>query len=109
MQDYDTDVVIVSVLKYGKDPDKMGTRLDLLLTDPNLCGNNNKFVGSVLVTQWYGSTNVFDDVIKNDLILKVCKAHFVTRKDFKDPTKYTSKVQSLKYKDNVITLLQSDI
>lgn len=106
MQDYDTDVLIVSVMKYGKE--KVGTRLELLLIDPTLCGNNDKYVGSTLVTQWYSGTNVFDQIVSNNLILKACSGHFVTKKDFKDPTKLSSKLESLKYKDNVVTLLQSD-
>lgn len=102
MGDYDTDIVITSVMKYDgkKGP---GTRLEALLTDPELCGTNAKFVGCVPITLWYNGTDVFDKA--SSLILKVCKGHFVVKKDFKDPTKTNSKLESVTYKDNVIALL----
>ncbi len=109
MNDYDTQIVITSVMKFtSKKTNKPMVKLDLLLTDSKLCGCNDKFVGCTPVVQFYDGVDVFDEVIKNDLILKGVIGHFVSRQDFKDPTKYSSRLENIKYKDNVITLLQSN-
>lgn len=108
MNDYDTQIVITSVMKFTSKTGKDMVKLDLLLTDPKLCNCNDKFVGCTPVTQWYNGHEVFDYVTKNDLILKGVMGHFVNRPDFKDPTKFSSKLESVKHKDNVITLLQSN-
>ncbi len=108
MNDYDTQIVITSVMRFKSKKGNDMVKLDLLLTDPKLCNCNDKFVGCTPVTQWYDGHEVFDYVIKNDLILKGCSGHFVSRQDFKDPTKFSSRLESVKYKDNVITLLQPD-
>lgn len=108
MKDFDTQIVITSVMRFKSKKDKEMVKLDLLFTDSKICNCNDKFVGCTPVTQWYYGYGVFDDILKNDLILKVCTGHFVSKQDFKDPTKYTSRLESIKYKDNFITLLQSD-
>lgn len=106
MKDYDTSIIVTSAMKYNKKNGGEGTRLEVLLTDPEMCGANGKFVGCVPVTLWYGSSNVFDLIVDHGLILKPCIGHFNVRKDFKDPTKTTSSLESINYKDNVITLVQ---
>lgn len=108
MNDYDTDLVITSVMRFTSKNGQPMTKLDLLFTDPKLCGVNDKFIGCTPVTQWYNGHDVFDLVTNNSLILKGIKGHFVSRKDYKDPTKFESKLESVTYKDNVITLLQSN-
>lgn len=109
MNDYDTEIVITSVMKFtSKKTQKPMVKLDLLFTDPKLTGANDKFVGCSPVTQFFDGHDVFDIVVSNGLILKGSVGHFITRKDYKDPTKTTSRLESIKYKDNVITLLQSD-
>lgn len=106
MKDYDTSIIVTSAMKYNKKNGGEGTRLEVLLTDPEMTNANAKFVGCVPVTLWYGSPNVFDLIVDNSLILKACTGHFNVRKDFKDPTKTTSSLESINYKDNVITLVQ---
>lgn len=108
MNDYDTDVVITSVMRFTSKKGELMTKLELLLTDPKLCGCNEKYFGCAPVTQWYNGQEVFDQVVNNGLVLKGVKGHFVSRKDFKDPTKFSSKLENVTYKDNVITLLQSN-
>lgn len=108
MQDYDTSIVVTSVLKFTTKKGQDMTKLDILLTDPELCGANDKFVGCTPCTQWYDGHSVFEKIVDNGLILKGATAHFKVTKDFKDPTKTTSKLESIQYKDNVITLLQSN-
>lgn len=108
MNDYDTQVVITSVMKFTSKTGKDMSKLDLLLTDSNLCNCNEKFVGCTPVTQWYDGHEVFEKVTKNNLILKGVIGHFTSRKDFKDPTRFSSRLESVKDKDNVITLLQSN-
>lgn len=108
MNDYDTEIVLTSVLKFTSKEGKVMTKLDLLFTDPKITGANDKFVGCTPVTQWFNDWKVFDLVTKNGLILKGCQGHFIVRKDFKDPTKFTTRLESITYKDNVITLLQSN-
>lgn len=108
MGDYDTQIVITSVLKFTNKKNEPMCKLDLLLTDPKLCKNNEKFVGCTPVTQWYDGHEVFDYITKNDLILKGVMGHFASHQDYKDPTKFSSKLETVKHKDNVITLLQSN-
>lgn len=110
MDDYNTNIVITSVMKSSFKDEKTHnitdmTKVDLLLTDEKLCGVNDKFVGCVPVTQWYQGHDVFDTIIKNGLILKGCNGHFITKQDYKNRTKFSSKLESITYKDNVITLL----
>lgn len=107
MNDYDTDIVITSVLKFTSKKGNPMTKVDLLLTDPALTGANDKFMGCTPVTQWFDGHEVFTTITTQNLILKALKGHFVSRQDFKDPTKYTSRLESITYKDSVITLLQS--
>lgn len=108
MNDYDTEIVLFSALKFTSKKGEVMTKLDLLFTDPKITGANEKFVGCTPVTMWYSGWDVFNEVTKNNLILKGCQGHFITRKDFKDPTKFTTKLEKIIYKDNVITLLQSN-
>lgn len=109
MNDYDTSIVVFSAMKFkSKKNGTDMTRIEVLLTDPTLTGANDKFVGCVPCTLWYNGIDAFDKIIDNGLILKGATGHFVTKKDFKDPTKTTSKLESITYKDNVITLLQSN-
>ena len=108
MNDYDTSIVVFSAMKFKNKNNKMMTRVEALLTDPQLCGANEKFVGCVPCTFWYSDIDAFDKIVDNNLILKVVNAHFKVVQDFKDPTKTTSKLESITYKDNVITLLQSN-
>lgn len=108
MNDYDTDVVITSVMRFTSKKGTPMTKLELLLTDPKICGCNDKFFGCTPVTQWYDGHEVFDSILRAGLILKGVKGHFVNRQDYKDPTKFSSKLESVNYKDNVTTLLQSN-
>lgn len=106
MNDYDTAVIVTSVLKLNsKKTGEAMTKLDLLLVDPKVCGNNDHFCGCTPVTQWFMNHDVYDKVVNSDLILKNCVGHFVSRQDFKDPTKYSSRLEKLTHKDNVVTLL----
>lgn len=108
MNDYDTEVVLTSVMRFTTKKGEPMTKVDLLLTDPKITGVNDKFVGCTPVTQWYNGHDIFQSIVSKGLILKGCVGHFVTRKDYKDPTKMSSRLETVKYKDDVITLLQSN-
>lgn len=108
VKEFDTQVVIVSALKFTSKKGKDMTKLDCLFVDPELCNNNAKFYGCTPVTQWFTGHEVYEIVSSKGLALKVVPGHFVTRQDYKDPTKYSSQLESIKLKDDVITLLQSN-
>lgn len=105
MKEFETEIMIISCLRYAKD-DNVGSVLTYSLTDPELCKNSDNFVGGVPVTEFFKGAEVFKKIHDNLLSFETVTGHFKVQQDFKNPLKYTNKLDSVTTKDgNVISLL----
>ena len=100
-----TKIMILSALAWEKEG-KSGSRIDFILCDKDDFVKGDKFKGYTPIAQFYNGMDAFN-AIKPEMIGQPLDANLKTVKSFKNPLDTKQVVESVVYKDNVVTLLQS--
>lgn len=98
-----TKIMILSALAWEKEG-KSGSRVDFILCDKDDFVKGDNFKGYTPVVQYYNGKKAFEAVLP-EMIGQPLDANLKSIKSFKNPLETKQVIESVVYKDNVITLL----